>query len=174
MSSNLCIKGFEPKLTCFHCYVSATSAEGKERSSRKQKGATRSVGKTNRSARWKCSKTNQGYARRLNRITYYGCKGYKGGNCIQLHPNWTERKYVLVYILQNNSLADPPLLAIQFKLIQRSNDSNEMQYRPMLDPHRDAALISALPPYLTFDIDFQKDKANLFYWKLSSALHSKP
>ncbi|KAL1929352.1 hypothetical protein VTP01DRAFT_1490 [Rhizomucor pusillus] len=63
---------------------------------------------------------------------------------------------------------------IQFKLIQRSNDSNEMQYRPMLDPHRDAALISALPPYLTFDIDFQKDKANLFYWKLSSALHSKP
>ncbi|CAO3678197.1 unnamed protein product [Umbelopsis ramanniana] len=61
---------------------------------------------------------------------------------------------------------------LHFKLTQNNSQPNELHYQPMLDERRDADLIMRLPDYLTTEIEFTRDKANLFFWRLLTFLQS--
>ncbi|KAI8379532.1 chromosome segregation protein Csm1/Pcs1-domain-containing protein [Radiomyces spectabilis] len=61
---------------------------------------------------------------------------------------------------------------IHFKLFHPSAPNEDMHYQPVLDRRRDAGLLSYLPEYLTSEIDFSKEKASLFLWRLNSFLQS--
>ncbi|KAG2182583.1 hypothetical protein INT43_007514 [Umbelopsis isabellina] len=61
---------------------------------------------------------------------------------------------------------------LHFKLSQNNDQPNELHYQPMLDKQRDADLIMRLPEYLTTEIEFTRDKANSFFWRLLTFLQS--
>ncbi|KAJ2963396.1 hypothetical protein NQZ79_g1533 [Umbelopsis isabellina] len=61
---------------------------------------------------------------------------------------------------------------LHFKLSQNNDQPNELHYQPMLDKQRDADLILRLPEYLTTEIEFTRDKANSFFWRLLTFLQS--
>lgn len=63
-------------------------------------------------------------------------------------------------------------IALHFKLTQSNHLPNELHYQPMLDRRRDADLIMRLPDYLTTEIEFTREKANLFFWRLLTFLQS--
>lgn len=59
---------------------------------------------------------------------------------------------------------------LHFKLVQVQSQPNLLHYKPLLDENRDRALIQLLPEYLTDDISFKKDVAQLFFWRVLNFL----
>jgi Chromosome segregation protein Csm1/Pcs1 len=96
-------------------------------------------------------------------------------NCLQTgrngskYHNMVKRVRIPLHAFPSNIIVS---IALHFKLTQNNNQPNELHYQPMLDERRDADLIMRLPDYLTTEIEFTRDKANLFFWRLLTFLQS--
>jgi hypothetical protein len=92
-------------------------------------------------------------------------------NCLQTGRNGSKCNRICIKI-SYNSVPTSPISALHFKLSQNNDQPNELHYQPMLDKQRDANLIMRLPEYLTTEIEFTRDKANSFFWRLLTFLQS--
>lgn len=62
---------------------------------------------------------------------------------------------------------------LHYKLAWPKNGHDQITFTPLLDDDRDAVLLDILPDYLTEQIMFAPDQANLFAYRLWTAIQKK-
>lgn len=70
------------------------------------------------------------------------------------------------------TLANP---ALHYKLSTENGEGGEskLAYMPFLEPKRDAPLLKLLPDYLSEEILFNREQADMFFWRISNVLQRK-
>ncbi|RCH91839.1 hypothetical protein CU097_008364 [Rhizopus azygosporus] len=63
--------------------------------------------------------------------------------------------------------------SLDFSLFIPNQEDKQVLYSPMLERQRNTSILSHLPDFLRFDIEFNRDQLSRFFWRLSAALYEQ-